>query len=259
MVFFKTTNGVLADGQVRQALISGANVPAIISKLGYDTPPVREPLLIGQLAYSPTYAQATFNLSAAEQQLTADGWIAGRNGLRMKDGQPLAFTLTAANTAENHIVASTLQKQWRAIGVQMSVQYLDSVDFQNALTYHNYDAVLNGISIGIDPDVFVYWASSQASITATNDLNFSEYKNSTADSSLEAGRTRLDPQLRTIEYQPFLQAWQQDAPALGLYQPRLLYLTNGYVYGLQPGPIVTSANRFNNVQNWEIRQAKVTD
>jgi ABC-type transport system substrate-binding protein len=136
---------------------------------------------------------------------------------------------------------------------------LSTVDFQNALTYHNYSAVLNGISIGIDPDVFVYWASSQASISAINDLNFSEYKNPTADAALEAGRTRLEPQLRTIKYQPFLQAWQQDAPALGLYQPRLLYLTNGLVDGLQPGPIVSSADRFNNVQNWEIRQAKVTD
>jgi peptide/nickel transport system substrate-binding protein len=259
MVFFKTSSGVLADPQVRLALVSGTNVPALLNQLGYDTPQVREPLLVGQLAYDPTYAQASFDQAAAQKQLTADGWIVGANGLRNKTGQPLAFTLTVADTAENHLVASILQKQWRALGVQVSVQYLDAVDFQNALTYHNYSAVLNGISIGIDPDVFVYWASSQASISATNDLNFSEYKNSTADVSLEAGRTRLDPLLRTIEYKPFLQAWQQDAPAVGLYQPRLLYLTNGYVNGLQPGPIVTSADRFNNVQNWEIRQAKVTD
>ena len=259
MVFFKTSSGVLADQAVRQALVSGANLPAIISKLGYDTPEVREPLLVGQVAYDPTYAQAAYNQAAAESQLTADGWVAGSNGLRTKAGQPLSFTLTAANTAENHLVAGMLQKQWRAVGVQVGIQYLGTVDFQSALTYHNYDALLNGISIGIDPDVFVYWASSQASISATDALNYSEYKNSTADTSLEAGRTRLDPQLRTIKYQPFLQAWQQNAPALGLYQPRLLYLTNGYVSGMQSGQLVSSADRFNNVQNWEIRQAKVTD
>ncbi len=259
MVFFKVSSGVLADQSVRQALISGTNVPAIIHQLSYDTPAVREPLLVGQVAYDPTYAQASFNLAAAQKQLTADGWIAGSNGLRTKAGQPLTFTLTAADTPENHLVAGTLQKQWRALGVQVPVQYLDAVDFQSALNYHDYDAVLNGISIGIDPDVFVYWGSSQASISAANDLNFSEFKDATADTSLEAGRTRLDPQLRTIKYAPFLQAWQQTAPALGLYQPRLLYLTNGYVSGLQSGPITSSADRFNNVQNWEIRQAKVTD
>jgi peptide/nickel transport system substrate-binding protein len=259
MVFFKTTVGVLADSQVRRALISGTNVPAIINKLGYDTPQVREPLLYGQVGYDPAYDQSPFDQTAAQKQLTADGWTLDHQGIRTKAGQPLAFALSAADTAENHLVASNLQKQWRALGVQLSLEYLGAVDFQNALTYHNYNALLNGISIGIDPDVFVYWASSQASISATNDLNFSEYKNPTVDTALEAGRTRLEPLLRTIKYQPFLQAWQQDAPALGLYQPRLLYLTNGLVYGLQTGPLVSSADRFNNVQNWEIRQAKVTD
>ena len=259
MVFFKTTGGILADQQVRQALVYGANVPAIIHQLGYDTPAVREPLLEGQLAYDPALLQPSYNVTVARQELSAAGWKTNASGLRSKAGQPLSFSLTAANTAENHMVASTLRKQWRNLGVQLNVQYLDTIDFQNALNYHNYEAILNGISIGIDPDVFVYWDSSQASISSTNDLNFSEYKNPTADAALEAGRTRHNPLLRTIKYRPFLQAWQQDTPALGLYQPRLLYLTNGFVSGLETGPIVSSADRFNNVQNWEIRQAKVTD
>jgi ABC-type transport system substrate-binding protein len=118
---------------------------------------------------------------------------------------------------------------------------------------------LYGISIGADPDVFVYWDSSQADIRASNRLNFSEYKNATADTSLETGRTRTDPALRTIKYRPFLQAWQQDYPALGLYQPRLLYLTSGTVGGLHDTVVNTPANRYNNVTNWEVRQARVTN
>lgn len=259
MVFFKTTSGVLADQAVRQALISGANVPSIINQLGYETPEVREPLLNGQIGYNQSYVQSPHNLAAARATLNSDGWSEQANGIRTKGQQQLSFTLTAADTPENHLVAGALQTQWQLIGVNVTVQYLDTEDFQNALTYHDYDALLNGISIGVDPDVFVYWDSSQASITAANDLNYSEYQNATADTSLEAGRTRFSPQLRAIKYEPFLQAWQQNAPALGLYQPRLLYLTNGYVSGLQSGPIVSSADRFNNVQNWEIRQAKVTD
>lgn len=259
MVFFNVSSGLLADQQVRQALVSGANVPAIVAHLGYKTPLVREPLLAGQLAYNPTYAQASYNPSYAAQLLNSDGWVVGKNGLRKKQNSQLAFTLTAADTSENHLVGNLLQKQWRSIGVNLTLQYLSPIDFQNAVTYHQYQALLNGISIGIDPDVFVYWASSQASINVANDLNFSQFENPTADSSLEAGRTRLNPALRVIEYQPFLQAWQQAAPALGLYQPRLLYLTHGSVAGLENGPIVTSADRFNDVQNWEIRQAKVTD
>lgn len=259
MVFFKTSSGVLSDKQVRQALVRSANAPDIIAKLSYSTHAVREPLLTGQLGYDRSLVQPGFNLAAAKQLLDTDGWAAGKNGQRSKAGQPLTFTLSVSSTPEYRSVARQLQQQWRALGADVRIQSQDTADFQSTLAYHSYDAVLYGVSIGADPDVFVYWDSSQADIRSANRLNLSEWKNPTADTSLEAGRTRRDPALRTIKYKPFLQAWQQDAPALGLYQPRLLYLTNGPVYGLPTSSINTPPDRLSNVQNWEIRQGKVTN
>jgi ABC-type transport system substrate-binding protein len=145
------------------------------------------------------------------------------------------------------------------LGVQADLRYLSGIDLQNALAFHDYDAILNSITIGADPDVFVYWDSSQADIRSANRLNLSEYKNTVADAALEAGRTRLDPSLRKIKYRPFLEAWQQDNPAIGLYQPRLLYLTNGRVAGLEEHSINTPTDRLANVENWQIRTAKVTN
>ncbi|GAC1500914.1 MAG: peptide-binding protein [Candidatus Saccharimonadales bacterium] len=258
MVFFKTSSGVLANPAVRQSLVQSANIPDIIKHLGYPTHAVREPFLLGQLGYDPAFAQSGFDLKAANMALQNDGWTKTSDGNYSKSGSPLTFTLSVANVPEEHLVASLLEKQWRVLGAKVIVQYLDSTDFQNALTYHNYDAIFNGISIGIDPDVFVYWDSSQADIRSTNRLNLSEYKNPIADAALESGRTRLDPSLRVIKYRPFLQAWQHDNPALGLYQPSLLYLTNGPVAGLDEHPISSALDRFANVQNWEIRQAKVS-
>jgi peptide/nickel transport system substrate-binding protein len=259
MVFFKTSSGVLADQKVRQALVQATNVPQIIRQLGYTTHEVKEPLLMGQLGYDPSLVQASFNLKAAQSALDADGWKPGNDGWRSKDGKPLAFTLVAANTSENKMVTKRLQEQWKVLGVRLNIQLQNGSDFQSTLTYHSYDAILNGITIGVDPDVFVYWDSSQADVRSSHRLNLSEYKNTTADAALEAGRTRIDSGLRVIKYKPFLQAWQQDAPAIGLYQPRLLYLTNGPVAGLSDKPISTPTDRFINVQNWEIREAKVTN
>lgn len=259
MVFFKTSSGVLADGQVREALVKGANVPEIIKQLGYPTRAVREPLLTGQLGYDPAHKQAGFDMAAAQQKLDAAGWVRGANGLRTKDGQTLKFTLSSADTPEYRRVTSKLKEQWRKLGVDMQVQLQQPEDFQMTLSYHGYDAVLYGIAIGSDPDVFVYWDSSQSDIRSANRLNLSEYKNGTADIALEAGRTRLDPVLRVIKYKPFLQSWQQDNPALGLYQPRLLYITNRDVYGLNSDAVNTATDRFTNVHNWQIHQAKVTN
>jgi peptide/nickel transport system substrate-binding protein len=258
-VFFKTSAGVLSDTIVRQALVAATNQPQVIKRLGFMTVPVTEPLLQNQLAYNPSYQQAGFNVAAAQAMLTADGWVANGTSVRMKAGQPLSFTLTAQDTPEYRTVTSLLQQQWRQLGVDVQIRLQDSDDFQTTLSYHDYDAVLYGISIGTDPDVFVYWDSSQADIRSANRLNLSEWKNPIADASLESGRTRLDPALRTIKYEPFLAAWQQDAPALGLYQPRSLYLTNGPVYGLNTMTINMPTDRFANVQNWEIRSARTTD
>jgi peptide/nickel transport system substrate-binding protein len=118
----------------------------------------------------------------------------------------------------------------------------------------DYDALLFGTSIGADPDVYVYWHSSQIDPNSPVRLNFSQYSSAGADAGLEAGRTRLDPALRAAKYQPFLQAWQTDAPALGLYQPRFLYLTRGPVYGLEEATINSDIGRFRNVHNWQVRE-----
>lgn len=259
MVFFKTTAGVLAEQPVRTALIQATDVQSIIKNLSYPTHAVREPFLTGQLGYDPAYAQPGFDLAAAKQRLDAAGWLVAKDGIREKNGQPLRFTLMAADTPESRSVTGQLQRQWRAAGVELRVQLQNNADFQNSLNYHNYDAVLYGIAIGPDPDVFVYWDSSQADLRAAHRLNFSEYKSSEADTAIESGRTRLDPGLRAVKYKPFLQAWQRDSPALGLYQPRMLYLTNGPVFGFNDQGLNSAADRFNNVQNWQIRQAKVTN
>jgi peptide/nickel transport system substrate-binding protein len=260
MVFFKTSEGVLANAPVRQALVKGADVPRIISQLSYPARKVREPILIGQVGYDPSLTQSGYDLKAAKAQLESEAWMVGRDGIRHKEGHKLAFTLTTADTADYRAVTKELKQQWKRLGVEMNVEYLNSNDFQNTLKSHSYEAILYGISVGADPDVFVYWDSSQADIRAANRLNLSEYKNAAADAALEAGRTRNDPSLRVIKYKPFLQAWQQDAPALGLYQPRLLYLTNGPVNGLNDNlPITSPHDRLNNVNNWEIREAKVTN
>jgi peptide/nickel transport system substrate-binding protein len=260
MVFFNTSSGVLADTAVRKAIVAASDVNSLIASLGYPVSPVREPLLNSQLGFNAAYQQQTNNLSLAQSSLTADGWLSlAPGGIRYKNTQPLHFTLYAANTPDNQKITSLLKNQLRVAGIDMTVVLQSSVDLNNTITYHDYDALLYGISIGVDPDVFAYWDSTQAYPTALNGVNFSEYKSTTADEGLEAARVVSDPALRAVKYAIFLQAWQNDAPALALYQPRFLYLTNQPVFGLSSNTINSATGRYNNVQNWEIRQARVSD
>ncbi|HSX05515.1 MAG TPA: ABC transporter substrate-binding protein [Candidatus Saccharimonadales bacterium] len=259
MAFFKTSGGVLADTQVRQALVQGANTAAILQHIGYVTKPVKEPLLLGQLGYDPQLTQAAYNSNGANAILDKDGWVRNANGTRGKNGQLLSLHLYAQDTPENRQTVHILASDWSTLGVSVTPVLQNLTDYQTTLEFHQYDVLLHSISIGVDPDVFPYWDSSQADLRSNTRLNFSEYKSAAADTALEAGRTRLDPTLRVIKYRPFLQAWQADAPALGLYQPRFLYVTRGPVYSLTNHTLNTDADRYESVTNWEIHTAKVTN
>jgi peptide/nickel transport system substrate-binding protein len=258
MTFFKTSEGVLSNVKVRQALVRATDQSAVIKSLEYPSLPVREPLLPKQVGYNAAYQQAPYDKAAAEALFEADGWTKGSDGIRRKGTTKLSFSLVAQDNSEYANVARVLQKNWRAVGADVDIILEGNTDFQSTLSSHNYDALLYGISIGKDPDVIVYWDSKYADVRAENRLNFSEYKSTAADTALQAGRTRSDAALRAIKYQPFLQAWRDDAPAVGLYQPRFLYITHGTVYGLSEHPINAEVERFSNVHNWMIREKGVS-
>ena len=259
MVFFKTSAGLLSDKVIRQALVSGADVDELTRSLQQPVLPVRQPLLASTPGYNPAFSQLHTSKEEANKLLEQHGWIRqASGGVRYKDGKPLSFKLYAQNTREYRTVTDALRAQWRELGVDVTVFLQDDADLRAMVATHSqdnpsYDALLYGISLGVDPDVFVYWHSSQADVRSPVRLNLSEYSSAVADSSLEDGRTRQDPVLRSVKYAPFLRAWQQDAPALGLYQPRFLYIMRGQVSGVQDRPIIADTDRFNNVQDWKVR------
>jgi peptide/nickel transport system substrate-binding protein len=260
MTFFRTTSPLLSDVQVRQALVKATNVESVIQSLKYPTMPVKEPILQGQVGYDPLYAQSKYDPAAAKATLDQQGWLAGKGGTRQKNGQKLSLTLYAQDNSEYANVARQLQKQWHDIGVDLQVMLKDTTEFQATLSSstRDYDALLYGISIGKDPDVYVYWDSKNADIRSDSRLNFSEWKSAVADTALQAGRTRTDASIRAIKYQPFLQAWRDDAPAIGLYQPRFLYVTHQKVYGLRGHALNSETERFDNVQDWMVRAQAVS-
>lgn len=256
MVFFRMSEGVLNDKAVRQALVGAADTQKIINKVDSNLLPVREPFLQGQLGYDPKLTQLQFGKEQAVKTLEKAGWKLQENGMRIKKGTPLTFKLYAQNTSEYSTVTRELQRQWRELGVDMQVYLQNSQELQSTVAYRNYDALLYGISMGIDPDVYVYWDSVQADARSSSQLNFSEYKSDQADIALEAGRTRTGDALRAVKYQPFLKAWREDAPALGLYQPQFIYVTHGQVYNLRDQTLTTGTDRFNNVADWMLRTAR---
>lgn len=254
--FLNNSSEILADAKVRQALAHTTDADAILEKIGYPLVAVRQPILRSQGGYDPALDQRKLDLATAENLLNEAGWVRPDGSqIRKKGDQPLRLRLFSQSLAEYAIVVQTLQAQWQQIGVEVEAVLQSEEDLQTGvIARHDYDVLLYGIAIGSDADVFAYWHSSQADPRSQNRLNLSEYKSTVADEALEAGRTRIDPSLRTVKYRAFLEAWRNDVPAIGLYQPRFYYVIRGELAGFE-GKIFNSAtDRFNNVVNWMIRQ-----
>ncbi len=257
MAFFNNSNPALGDVSVRRALVSGVDRGQVTSQLQYPVILADEPLLASQLGYDKTAAQAAYNKTGANQILDQDGWVNSGNSTRSKANQHLEFTMAAEDTPEYSQVAQSLQKQWSQLGIKVNVHYYSADDMQKVIiANHDYDILLYGINIGVDPDVFAYWDSSQASLSSQGHLNLSEYKSKTADQALEGARTRADPAQRITKYKIFLTTWATDAPALALYQPNFLYVSRGQVFNYDSKQINSSTDRFTNVSQWMIRQRR---
>lgn len=256
MVFFKTSEGVLADKTVRQALVQAVNTTSIVNGLPYPSVRSDSPLLKDQIGYNQALTQLPYDSSNAGKLLDEAGWVKGEGGFRKKGDQPLSFTLKAPNTSEFTYVTQKLREAWEPLGVRVEIDQPDDSELQSLIALHQYEALLYSMSIGQDPDVFAFWHSSQADVRSNNRLNLSEYQSEAADQALEGGRTRTDPQLRSVKYEPFLKAWRDDAPALALYQPRYLYVVRGRLYGFDTRAVNSAVDRYTNVHNWMIRTEK---
>lgn len=252
MTFFNlATTSPLSDAAVRRGIMLGTSRRDVIKKLDQTLRVARQPILSDQFAFDARYQQPLYDKTLAAKTLDEAGWKQTIGGIREKDGKKLTFRLYAEENPDNVLVTKELKRQWREIGVDADVTLQQSMYFQTTLDTRSYDAVLYGISIGNDPDVYAYWHSSQTE----SGMNFSNYKSKTADTALEAARIRQDAAQRKLKYEAFLKAWQEDVPAIAMYHPRIYYVTRGTVYSLNEHVLNTDADRYYSVKSWQINTA----
>jgi peptide/nickel transport system substrate-binding protein len=259
MVFLKNSDEILKDANVRRALTKGTDVNEIIAGLGYPVIKSDSLLLRSHTGYNKKITQQAYNPKQAKLLLKKSGWVKiNDKGIRTKKGQELTVRMFSRSNSQYSYVTSVLQKQWRAIGVKLDVALQSDEELQSTIAFHNYQALLYGISLGNDPDIYAYWHSSQADAGSSGRLNLAEYKSNILDQALEGGRSRVDPKLRATKYKPMLAQWRTDAPAIALYQPRYLYITSDSVQGFMPTKFVSPTDRFANIVNWTIKEAPKT-
>ncbi len=179
------------DPRVRVALAQAVNIPAIVRFIFYRQAVQSTGNFTPNAWYfDPKIRPYAYAPSKAASLLDAAGWKQGRDGIRVKDGKRLSFTLiTPSNREINKDIATLTQADLKKIGVEIKIEnYEWSVFLSQHIMKQDFDAVVLAWAGG-NYDQYQIWSSSQ---TKPGLLNFVGYSNPKVDQLLERIRQEYD-------------------------------------------------------------------
>ncbi len=248
-VFINTSNKILGDPRIRQALNLATNKQDILNSV-YEGQGliIDSPILSQQVSNLPT-TENIFNIEQAKSVLDQAGWTLNtETNTRRKGSNELKFTITTNDTEINVQTAEILIESWKKIGVQATINSLPTKELgENIIKSRNYDFLLFAQKLGSDPDPFIFWHSSQ---TKHPGLNLSNYSNQTIDELISEARASTDKATRDQKYLELHNVMKQDLPAIFLVQSVYTYAITKDVKGFSIKVLPDETARFYNLRNW---------
>ncbi len=182
------------DPRVRRALGMAIDVNKIISYVLYGQGErITGPFVKESDYYDQSIEPLPYDPEGALKILEEAGWRRNKEGWLEKDGKRLQFTLiTNSGNDLRKAVLAIAQDAWKQIGIDVRTDILEwSVFIQERVNKQDFDALILGWNMGIDPDLYQLWHSSQ---TNPHQLNFVAFKNQEADDLIIKIRQEYDHQ-----------------------------------------------------------------
>ena len=172
---------LFANPEIRKALGMAINVGEIIQYLMYgEGERTTGPYPKNTEWYDSTIQALPYDPQGAKAIFQNAGWHMNTEGWLEKDGKIFEFNLITNNGNPIRKNLMTIaQNAWKKIGVKVNTQVFEwAVFLGDFVNTGDFDAVVLGWSMGIDPDLYQIWHSSQA---GPQQLNFVGYKSQRAD------------------------------------------------------------------------------
>ncbi|MDO9149893.1 MAG: peptide-binding protein [Methylotenera sp.] len=140
------------------------------------------------------------------------------DGILERDGKPFSFEIITNQNKEREKSAVLIQRRLKEVGIDVQIRAIEWASFiSRFIKTGDFDVVVLGWGLGLDPDQYNIWHSSQQ---APGQFNFIGYNNPKVDKLLEQGRLELNPDRRMEVYHQFSATLLEDSP--------IIYLSAGY-------------------------------
>lgn len=206
---------VFGDRTVRRAISMALDRQAMLKNV-FDTLGVLGVGPFARRVADTTLTLPPFDRAAAAALLDSAGWRAGADGIRSRNGRPLAFSIMFPTTSRpRERYAVLIQEQLRSIGARVELTGVDFPTFMARQAEGNFDAAM--IAMNPDPNLGgarQYWTTSAI---GGGGQNFVRYSNRQFDALLDSAITATDPARSKALARRAWQILVDDAPAVWLY------------------------------------------
>lgn len=250
---FNLDNPLFQDIRIRKAIALGIDRQALISQTLRN---VASPAFGDQSplswAYNPAIAAGGRDVTAARDLLIQAGWKQGPDGIFMKDGQKLSFSLvTTGGNKVRETVAEAIAGQLREVGIIMEVRLIDApLFFSDILKNRRFESAMYAWVAGLDPDNKNLWNSRKipSRINGYEGQNYPGWRNSEVDSLTEQGARAVDLDARKLVYFRIQEILLQESPIVPLYYRANIDAVKPTVVNYKPNP-TPAGNLWNS---WEL-------
>ncbi|MFH1294136.1 MAG: ABC transporter substrate-binding protein, partial [Pseudomonadota bacterium] len=237
------------DPRVRRAMGMAIDVSKIIDYVLYGQgEQITGPFLKQTDYYNRRMQPLSYDPQGALALLKEAGWLPDKKGWLTKNGKRLQFTLitNSGNDLRKSILAIA-QASWKQIGIDVRTDLLEwSVFIQERVDKADFDALILGWSMGIEPDLYQIWHSSQSN---SYQLNFVGFRNDQADDLIIKIRQEYDHE-KQVEYCHRLhEIIAREQPYTFLYVPKWTAVLDKRI-------VIREADDKGNVLHKKIRPTK---
>lgn len=238
-----------SDVKVRKALAHAIDRELIVNTiLDSLVTVVNGPIQPLSWAYEPNVTKYEFSLAKSRALLDEAGWKPGADGIRVKDGKRLTFTLiTQAGFAIRENIAQAVQKHYKDIGVEMAIKLIDGTSISTTWFTGDFDAMLHWWQQPADPEITLFFAADRTPPAGRNINYFSDAE--LTKMLYESDRT-VDQTKRAEILKRAQKRIADLVPEIVLYNTEKVDAVPATLQGFTGNP--TNTGPFWNVYQWEI-------